>query len=77
MESPKGGAPQWLLPLPSLLLVGAPHLHEEGVAGVRGVARLEGVDDVGSLFDEGRLQLVHSQPVLVEAVVVPRRYSSK
>mmetsp|Transcript_28769 Transcript_28769/g.67857 ORF Transcript_28769/g.67857 Transcript_28769/m.67857 type:complete len:533 (-) Transcript_28769:1408-3006(-) len=45
-------------------------LHEEGVAGVRGVARLERIDHIGTLLDEGRLELVDGQPVLVEAIVV-------
>ena len=30
-------------------------LHEEGVAGVRGVARLERIDHIGALLDKGSL----------------------
>ena len=45
-------------------------LHQEGVTGVRRVARLEGVDDVGALASERRLELVDSEAVLVKAVVV-------
>ena len=45
-------------------------LHEEGVARVRRVARLEGVHGVRALGLEGRAQLVHRQAVGVEAVAV-------
>mmetsp|Transcript_28112 Transcript_28112/g.89888 ORF Transcript_28112/g.89888 Transcript_28112/m.89888 type:complete len:1079 (+) Transcript_28112:175-3411(+) len=44
--------------------------HEVGVAGVRRVARLEGVDDVGAHARELLHELLLSEAVLVQAVVV-------
>eukprot|EP00965_Chrysotila_dentata_P155469 5136792-Pleurochrysis_carterae.AAC.1 len=68
--SPEGREPEHRVLVAALLQLGARVLHQKGVARVRRVARLEGVDDVGALLLEGRPQLVDGKAVAVEAVVV-------